>query len=106
MHRRHRAFTSCCTSSRKTWRRPGRPVWTCFEECEGGTVLATFGLKTAPLATGEDGKAVLEAIYAAYESARTGAKVRLPFTPPDWATKPIHCWKPWLALGCPPELRR
>ena len=33
-----------------------------------------------PLVTGEDGRAVLELIYAAYESARTGAKVNLPFT--------------------------
>jgi len=33
-----------------------------------------------PLVTGEDGRAVLELIYAAYESARTGAKVMLPFT--------------------------
>ena len=32
-----------------------------------------------PLVTGEDGRAVLELIYAAYESARTGAKVYLPF---------------------------
>ena len=32
-----------------------------------------------PLVTGEDGRAVLELIYAAYESARTGAKVNLPF---------------------------
>ena len=33
-----------------------------------------------PLVTGEDGRAVLELICAAYESARTGAKVHLPFT--------------------------
>ena len=33
-----------------------------------------------PVVTGEDGRAVLEIIYAAYESARTGAKVNLPFT--------------------------
>jgi predicted dehydrogenase len=59
-----------------------------------------------PLETGEDGKAVLEAIYAAYWSARTGQKVTLPFTPPPWATKPIYCWKPWLAPGCPDELKR
>jgi predicted dehydrogenase len=52
-----------------------------------------------PLETGEDGKAVLEAIYAAYESARTGRKVPLPFTPPEGATLPIHCWKPELARG-------
>jgi predicted dehydrogenase len=55
----------------------------------------------APLETGEDGRAVLEAIYAAYESARTGCKVALPFTPPEWATKPIYCWKPELAAGGP-----
>ena len=35
---------------------------------------------TQPLVTGEDGRAVLEIIYAAYESARTGTKVSLPFT--------------------------
>jgi myo-inositol 2-dehydrogenase / D-chiro-inositol 1-dehydrogenase len=50
-----------------------------------------------PLETGEDGRAVVEAIYAAYESARTGQKVPLPYIPPAWATKPIHCWKPRLA---------
>ena len=32
-----------------------------------------------PLVTGEDGRAVLEMMYAAYESARTGQKVSLPF---------------------------
>src|SRR6185436_3789623 len=32
-----------------------------------------------PLVTGEDGKAVLEVIFAAYESAGTGRKVALPF---------------------------
>jgi myo-inositol 2-dehydrogenase/D-chiro-inositol 1-dehydrogenase len=58
-----------------------------------------------PLVTGEDGKATLEAIYAAYESARTGRKVELPFTPPEWATMPIHCWKPWLSPNCPDDLR-
>jgi predicted dehydrogenase len=50
-----------------------------------------------PLETGEDGKAVLEILYAAYESACTGTKVSLPFTPPEWATKPIYLWKPELA---------
>jgi predicted dehydrogenase len=59
-----------------------------------------------PLETGADGKAVLEAIFAAYESARMGRKVALPFTPPRWATKPIYCWKPWLAPHCPDELSR
>jgi len=33
-----------------------------------------------PLVTGEDGRAVLEMIYAAYESAKTGQKVMLPFS--------------------------
>ena len=55
-----------------------------------------------PLETGEDGRAVLEALFAAYESARTGCKVALPYTPPAWATKPIYGWKPWLAPH-PPE---
>jgi predicted dehydrogenase len=32
-----------------------------------------------PLVTGEDGRAVLEAIFAAYESAGTGRKILLPF---------------------------
>lgn len=33
-----------------------------------------------PLVTGHDGRAVLEIIYAAYESARSGQKVSLPFS--------------------------
>jgi predicted dehydrogenase len=33
-----------------------------------------------PLVTGEDGRAVLELIYAAYASAKKGAKVSLPFS--------------------------
>ena len=45
-----------------------------------------------PLVTGEDGRAVLEVIFAAYESARTGRKVSLPF--PTNAKKPIDLWKP------------
>jgi myo-inositol 2-dehydrogenase / D-chiro-inositol 1-dehydrogenase len=57
-----------------------------------------------PLETGEDGKAVLEIIFAAYESARTGRKVALPFTPPVWAHSPIHCWKPWLSSDYPENL--
>jgi myo-inositol 2-dehydrogenase/D-chiro-inositol 1-dehydrogenase len=46
----------------------------------------------APLVTGEDGRAVLEIIYAAYASARSGAKVALPFHPT--VSKPIDLWKP------------
>jgi len=44
-----------------------------------------------PMVTGEDGKAVLEVILAAYESAGTGKKVMLPFhTDVD---KPYKLWK-------------
>lgn len=43
-----------------------------------------------PLVTGEDGRAVLEMIYAAYASAGSGRKVMLPFAPK--VTKPIDLW--------------
>jgi myo-inositol 2-dehydrogenase / D-chiro-inositol 1-dehydrogenase len=43
-----------------------------------------------PLVTGEDGRAVLEMMYAAYKAAGTGAKVRLPFTAN--VSKPIDLW--------------
>lgn len=43
-----------------------------------------------PLVTGEDGRAVLELICAAYESARTGQKVALPFRPQ--VKKPVDLW--------------
>ena len=43
-----------------------------------------------PLVTGEDGRAVLEIIHAAYESARTGSRVPLPFRPK--VSKPIDLW--------------
>ncbi len=45
-----------------------------------------------PLVTGADGRAVLEVLFAAYESARTGRKVSLPF--PTNAAKPIDLWRP------------
>jgi len=45
-----------------------------------------------PLVTGEDGRAVMEAVFAAYESARTGRKVLLPFL--TNAAKPIDLWRP------------
>ena len=45
-----------------------------------------------PLVTGDDARAVLEIIFAAYESARTGSKVALPFT--SDAKKPFDIWKP------------
>jgi predicted dehydrogenase len=43
-----------------------------------------------PLETGEDGRMVLEMIFAAYESARTGKKVTLPFKTD--ASKPIDLY--------------
>jgi len=44
-----------------------------------------------PLVTGEDGRAVLEAIFAAYASAGQGKKVHLPFRTD--AAKPYRLWK-------------
>lgn len=44
-----------------------------------------------PMVTGEDGKAVLEVIFAAYESAGTGKKVYLPFH--TTVDKPYKLWK-------------
>ena len=43
-----------------------------------------------PLVTGEDGRAVLEIMMAAYKSAGTGRKVSLPFR--SQAQKPIDLW--------------
>jgi len=43
-----------------------------------------------PAVTGEDGRAVLELIYAAYRSAGTGQKVTLPFQAK--VSKPIDLW--------------
>ncbi len=43
-----------------------------------------------PLVTGEDGRAVLEMIYAAYASAKEGRKIQLPFSPQ--VKKPIDLW--------------
>jgi predicted dehydrogenase len=44
-----------------------------------------------PLVTGEDGRAVLELIYAAYASAGMGKKVKLPFRPKG-VKKPVDLW--------------
>lgn len=43
-----------------------------------------------PLVTGEDGRAVLEVLFAAYESAGTGRKVLLPFA--SDAVRPVDLW--------------
>jgi predicted dehydrogenase len=47
--------------------------------------------KEEPLVTGEDGRVVMEALYAAYASAGRGAKVSLPFRP-EGVKKPIDLW--------------
>jgi myo-inositol 2-dehydrogenase / D-chiro-inositol 1-dehydrogenase len=44
----------------------------------------------SPVVTGEDGRAVLEIILAAYQSAGTGQKVALPFAPR--VRKPVDLW--------------
>jgi len=44
-----------------------------------------------PLVTGEDGRAVLEVIFAAYESAGSGKKILLPSK--NQADKPYKLWK-------------
>jgi predicted dehydrogenase len=46
-----------------------------------------------PQATGEDGRIVLEALYAGYQSAGTGTRVSLPFRP-EGVRIPIDLWKP------------
>jgi len=43
-----------------------------------------------PLVTGEDGRAVLEMMYAAYASAGTGMKIALPFEPR--VVRPVDLW--------------
>lgn len=43
-----------------------------------------------PLVTGDDGRAVLEILCAAYQSAGTGEKVALPFRPK--AARPVDLW--------------
>lgn len=45
-----------------------------------------------PLCTGEDGKAVLEVICAAYQSAKEGRRIDLPFKTD--VQRPIELWKP------------
>jgi len=49
------------------------------------------GLET-PQATGEDGRVVMEALYAGYASAAQGRKIALPFRP-SGVKKPIDLWR-------------
>ncbi len=47
--------------------------------------------KEEPEATGEDGRVVQEVLYAGYESAGTGRRVKLPFRPKG-VKRPIDLW--------------
>jgi len=65
-------------------------LWNCgFPQEMRHFARAIRGLE-APQATGEDGKVVLEAVYAAYASAGLGQKVYFPFTPT--AERPVEEW--------------
>ena len=55
-----------------------------------GTSSTACVTTRAPLVTGRDGRAVLEMLYAAYASARTGQKVALPFTPSSASRRPVE----------------
>jgi len=44
-----------------------------------------------PMETGEDGRAVLEVIFAGYESAATGKKITFPYVP-QYPSRPIESW--------------
>jgi predicted dehydrogenase len=72
-------------------------TWTAFEEAwsygfpqEMEHFVRCIATGEQPMLTGEDGRAVLEIICAAYESARTGQRVALPFQTD--ARKPIDLW--------------
>ncbi len=44
-----------------------------------------------PLETGEDGRAVLEVMFACYESAATGRRIEFPYKP-AYPERPIDSW--------------
>jgi predicted dehydrogenase len=45
------------------------------------------------LESGEDGREVLSILWAAYESAGTGRRIDLPFSPPKNIKRPIELWR-------------
>ena len=47
--------------------------------------------KEEPIVTGEDGRVVMEALYAGYASAGRGEKISLPFRP-EGVKRPIDLW--------------
>ena len=54
-------------------------------------VNCVLGKETC-METGEDGRDVLEIMYAAYQSAGEGRKITFPYDPPK-VKKPIDLWK-------------
>ena len=71
--------------------------WTSFDEAwsygfpqEMAHFVECIEQGKQPALTGEDGRAVLDVIFAAYESARTGQRVSLPFETD--AKRPIDLW--------------
>jgi len=72
-------------------------TWTSFEDAwnygfpqEMAHFIECIEQVKQPMLTGEDGRAVLEVICAAYESARTGARVALPFD--TKVRRPVDLW--------------
>ncbi len=72
-------------------------TWTGFEDAwsegfpqEMGHFVECIREAKQPALTGEDGRAVLEIICAAYDSARTGQRVALPFQTD--ARRPVDLW--------------
>jgi predicted dehydrogenase len=83
-------------SGTRGWTQTGfEKVWTEGYLQEMAHFVACVRDGEQPALTGEDGRAVLEIVCAAYESARTGQRVSLPFRTD--ARKPVDLW-----LGEPP----
>jgi myo-inositol 2-dehydrogenase/D-chiro-inositol 1-dehydrogenase len=73
-------------------------TFTMFEELFNSGYPSEFEHFTAcikdgamPRVTGEDGRVVLEVLFAGYEAAGTGKRVELPFVPPT-GKKPADLW--------------
>jgi predicted dehydrogenase len=72
-------------------------TWTSFEEAwnygfpqELQHFVDCIENGSQPMLTGEDGRAVLEIICAAYKSAKVGERISLPF--PTDARRPVDLW--------------
>jgi predicted dehydrogenase len=62
-----------------------------FPQEMGHFVNCVSGRET-PRETGEDGREVLKILYAAYQSAGEGRKIKFPYDPPS-VERPIDLWK-------------